>query len=34
MIQALTTLPALRDQYRIVYQDKIATVIVRNSDAE
>jgi len=29
MIKALTTLPALRDQFRVAYQDDVATVLVR-----
>ncbi len=29
MLKALTTLPALRDQFRIAYQDRLATVLVR-----
>lgn len=29
MITALTTLPALRDQFRVAYQDDVATVLVR-----
>jgi len=29
MTEALTTLPALRSQFRVVYQDDIATVLVR-----
>ena len=29
MTEALTTLPALRAQFRVVYQDDIATILVR-----
>ncbi len=29
VIKALTTLPALRDQFRVAYQDNVATVLVR-----
>lgn len=29
MLKALTTLPALREQFRVAYQDNVATVLVR-----
>ncbi len=29
LLKALTTLPALREQFRVVYQDNVATVLVR-----
>jgi hypothetical protein len=29
MVKALTTLPALRDQFRVVYEDDLATVLAR-----
>ena len=29
MMKALTTLPALREQFRVAYQDNVATVLVR-----
>ena len=29
LLQALTTLPALKDQFRVEYQDKVASVLVR-----
>jgi len=29
VIKALTTLPALREQFRVAYQDNVATVLVR-----
>ena len=31
MLKALTTLPALRDQFRVAYQDDVATILVRES---
>ena len=31
MLKALTTLPALRDQFRVEYQDDVAAVLVRQS---
>jgi len=31
LAQALTSLPALRDQYRVAYQDDLAIVVVRVS---
>jgi hypothetical protein len=34
MLKALTTLPALRDQFRVAYQDNVATVLVRQSRLE
>jgi hypothetical protein len=34
MTKALTTLPALRQQFRLAYQDDVASVLVRVSPGE